>query len=145
MRHENIKLIIALPHKVMPEAIVSRVVLPAVKGNLTVLPERAPTTVLLTDGILDMWDEDDVSIGKYFIKGGMADIAADTCTVTTEKAIDVKEINTARAQVLKHEHQKELDELSALLPGCQAGKTDSDIEFYQYIFKYLEEHPDEEE
>ena len=145
MRHENIKLIIALPHKVLPEVLVSRVILPAVDGNLTVLPERAPTTLLLTDGVLDMWDEDDVSIGKYFIKGGMADIAADTCTVTTEKAIDIKDINTARAQVLKYEHQKKLDELGSLLPACESGDTDSDIDFYQYIFNYLGEHPEEED
>ena len=142
MENDSINLIITLPHKTLSPEEVNRVVVPAMEGNLTVLRDRAPTTVLLTNGILDVLDEHNDTVKKYFIKGGVANIAANTCTITTEKIIDIDEANTARIQVLKHEHQKELDVLCANLPNCQGSKTDSDIDFYQYIFKYLEANPD---
>jgi len=142
MENDSINLIITLPHKTLAPQAVDKVVLPAVEGNLTVLRDRAPTTVLLVNGILDILDEHNVSVKKYFVKGGVANIAINECVITTEKIIDLEEVNTARIQVLKHEHQKELDVLCANLPNCQGSKTDSDIDFYQYIFKYLEANPD---
>ena len=142
MENEGINLVITLPHKKLPPQAVDKVVVPAVEGNLTVLRDRAPTTVLLANGILDILDEHNASVKKYFVKGGVANIAINECVITTEKIIDLEEVNTARIQVLKHEHQKELDALCANLPNCQGSKTDSDIDFYQYIFKYLEANPD---
>jgi len=143
MENESINLTITLPHKALPTEEVVRVVIPAVEGNLTVLYNRAPTTILLTNGIIDILDEHNESVKKYFIKGGVANIAANNCVINTEKVIAFEDINTARAQVLKHEHQKELNDLCANLPNCKFDKTDSDIEFYQYIFKYLEANPED--
>lgn len=137
MEKETVNLIIALPHKVLPSEEVAKVVIPAANGDLTVLYNRAPTTVLLKYGIMDILDEHNMSVKKYFVKGGVANIAANDCVITTERIIDFDEINTARAQVLKHEHQKEIEDICANLPGSVGSKTDSDIDFYQYIFKYL--------
>lgn len=139
MTKENIRLSVVLPHKVLPETEVAKVMLPAQKGVITILPDRAPTTLLLENGVMSVLNADNTVAKQYFVKGGVANVAADKCTVTTEKMIDFADINTARVQVLKHEHQKDLDALNATLSQGEAGQSDSDIEFYQYIFKYLEQ------
>ena len=137
MTKENIRLSVILPHKVLPETEVAKVMLPAQKGVITILPDRAPTTLLLENGVMSVLNADNTVAKQYFVKGGVANVAADKCTVTTEKMIDFADINTAQVQVLKHEHQKDLDALNATLSQGEAGQSDSDIEFYQYIFKYL--------
>ena len=68
MTNQSVQLKIILPHKVLPAKTVARVVVPAVNGNLTVIPERAPTTLMLTNGILNVLSETGDSLDKYFIK-----------------------------------------------------------------------------
>ena len=87
MTNQSVQLKIVLPHKVLPVQAVARVTVPAAKGNLTVIPDRAPTTLMLTNGVLNILSETGESLSKYFIKGGVANIAADECVVMTEKAV----------------------------------------------------------
>jgi len=132
MTNQSIQLKIVLPHKVLPSKTVARVIVPASKGNLTVIPDRAPTTLMLTNGILNVLSETGESQDKYFIKGGVANIAADECIVMTEKALNLKEIDAQALTGLREEHAHELKEL-----GLSADNKDSDTIFYDFIEHYL--------
>lgn len=143
MRSENIKLKIVLPQKVLPVEEAERVIVPAVNGMLTVIPGRAPTTLLLKNGVVEVLDEDDIAVKKYFIQGGVANIAADECVVTTEKAINSVEISKEQAQERKYHRHKELKELKTAFPDMPEEETDCDSEFYEFIYQYLSEHPNE--
>lgn len=141
----DIELEIILPNKTALKEEAGRVVVPASHGNLTVLPERAPTTLLLENGVVDIWDENNVSVKKYFIQGGVANIAADKCTLITQKAINSKDINRKKAQELKYKRYKKLKQLNQAFPDKKVEDNDSDSIFYEFIYQYFLSHPDDEE
>ncbi|MBR1605984.1 MAG: F0F1 ATP synthase subunit epsilon [Alphaproteobacteria bacterium] len=134
MTNQAIQLKIILPHKVLPTQAVARVIVPATKGNLTVIPDRAPTTLMLTNGVINILSETGESLDKYFVKGGVANIAADECVVMTEKALHLKEIDAQALTALREEHIHELQDL-----GISANSKDSDILFYEAIEHYLQQ------
>ena len=67
-----------------PSVSAERVVLPAVEGDLTVLSDRAPTSLLLRDGQVKVLDKENRIEHRYFVKGGIADIAQNVCNVSSE-------------------------------------------------------------
>ena len=81
---KHVRLKIFTPDKVYKEQDVRRVVVPGADGDLTVLPERAPTAMVLTNGYVRVLDEHDGITDKYFIRGGIANIADDICAISTE-------------------------------------------------------------
>ena len=85
MEKKTILFRLSRPFKIFRTASVDRVQLPAVGGSVTILPERAPTLFLLTNGLLQILDEDSKPVERYFIKGGVADVARNRCAVSTEK------------------------------------------------------------
>lgn len=85
------------PYKVSRTTAVARVVLPAVKGDITIIPDRAPTLILLRDGLIQILDKANNPVERYFIKGGIADVARNRCAVSTEKVVAFDKINLERA------------------------------------------------
>jgi len=85
-----ITLKIYLPDKILPEEKADKVVLPAAIGKLTVINDRAPTIQLLTIGLMELLDSENKTFKRWFIDGGMADIANDVCTLTTERIVDLE-------------------------------------------------------
>jgi len=78
---KDILLKIHTPTKMILEEKISKVMLPAYQGKLTVLPDRVPSEILLNDGVLAILD-DDFSVQKEFEIGqGVADIADDICQI----------------------------------------------------------------
>lgn len=90
---EEIQLKIYNPENVVKEASVYRVVIPAFSGNLTIIKDRAPTSVLLNNGVVQILGTDNKVLEKFFIKGGVADIVSNVCTILTEKCLLYKEIS----------------------------------------------------
>ena len=84
---KHVRLKIFTPDKVYKEQDVRRVVVPGADGDLTVLPERAPTVMVLTNGYVRVLDEHDGITDKYFIRGGIANIADDICAISTEGVV----------------------------------------------------------
>ena len=76
----------------------ARVVLPAAAGDLTVLPERAPTSLLLRNGEVKLLNADNVVEARYFVKGGVADVADNVCKVSSEYIKHDKDITLAEAR-----------------------------------------------
>lgn len=140
MTNKDVQLKIILPYKVLPTLDVAQVVLPAEKGMMTIIKDRAPITVLLTNGILEVLNEHNEAVSKYFIQGGVANIAANKCEVMTERALNFEDINAEKIQTLKDEHLAELKELSRSFSELQTEKTDQETLFYDYVAKYLAVH-----
>ena len=128
----HIQLKIILPHKVLPTTEIAQVVIPAYHGMLTVIKDRAPTTVLLKNGILDILDTSNASVKKYFIQGGVANIAANECVVMTGKALEMSTISETQVQEALTLHQEELKNVDS-----SSEKEDEDTRFYQDVMKYL--------
>lgn len=85
------------PYKISATASVAKVVLPAVKGDVTILPERAPTLFLLRNGLLQVLDKNNQPQERYFIKGGVADVARNRCAISSEKVVAFDKIDINRA------------------------------------------------
>lgn len=85
----SIELQINLPDRRVPVQKADKVVLPIFNGNLTVIDGRAPTMQLLDAGVISLLDENNLSTHKWFINGGVADIAEDKCHIAAEEAIDL--------------------------------------------------------
>ena len=90
---KHVRLKIFTPDKVYKEQDVRRVVVPGADGDLTVLPERAPTAMGLTNGYVRVLDEHDGITDKYFIRGGIANIADDICAISTEGVVSEDDIS----------------------------------------------------
>lgn len=90
---KNVRLKIFLPDKIYTEQDVYRVVIPGRNGDLTVLPERAPTIITLANGYIRVLDEQDNVTDKYFIVGGFANIADDVCIISSEAVVPEEHIS----------------------------------------------------
>lgn len=85
------------PFKVSRTAAVDRVQLPAVNGDITILPNRAPILLLLRNGLLQILDKDGKPLERYFVKGGVADVARNRCAVSSEKVVSFDNIDIVKA------------------------------------------------
>lgn len=86
---------ISRPYKVYRTAMAPKIVVPGVKGDLTVLVDRAPTLVQLRNGLVQVLDKADKVTERYFIKGGIADIAA-TAAPFRPKRLLLTKIRTSK-------------------------------------------------
>ena len=120
MEKNEILFRLSRPFKISRTAAVDRVQLPVAGGSVTVLPDRAPTLFLLADGLLQVLDKEGKPPERYFIKGGVADVARNRCAVSTEKVVAFDKIDLPRAAEKRDE---------AILPD--------DKVFYQMIVDYL--------
>lgn len=94
---QNVTLKIYIPEKTALDKRVYRVVLPYGKTNLTVLEDRAPTSLVLHPGLLQILNESDQAVESYFIDGGVADIADNICTISTPHIINSSKITADEA------------------------------------------------
>ena len=51
------------------------VILPAVRADVEVLPDRAPSVFVLVDGVLQVLSARGEVLNKYFVYSGVADVA----------------------------------------------------------------------
>ena len=95
---ENVLLQIFTPEKTFLNKKVYRVVLPYGKTNLTMIEDRAPTSLVLHSGVLQILDENDQVVESYFIDGGVVDFADNVCKISTLHIIKKSHIDIAQAQ-----------------------------------------------
>lgn len=96
----NVTLRIFTPEKTAFDRKVYRAVLPYGSTNLTVIEDRAPTSLVLHAGILQILREDDSVEEVYFIDSGVADIAENICTISTAHLIPHNKISIEEAEAL---------------------------------------------
>ncbi len=115
---QNISLKIFTPDKTALNRKVYRVVLPFGKTNLTLIEGRAPTSLLLNKGVLQILDESYKVTEAYFINGGVVDAAENVCKISTLRLIKTTDITLEKAEEL-------------------ANSEPQNAEFYQMVSHYF--------
>ena len=100
---ESIRLQIFTPEKTALDKAVCRVVLPYGKINLTIIPERAPTSLVLHAGPVKILDAQNQLSDLYFIDGGVADVAQNLCKISVRHLIRRQDISAQQAAELQKE------------------------------------------
>ena len=108
---------ISLPNEIYRTDTAPKIVVPGIKGDLSVLVARAPTSVLLRNGMVRILDEADKVTGRYFVKGGIADIARNRCAVSTEEVTAFDDITAEQAAAKRDAAACERDKAS--YPACR--------------------------
>lgn len=106
---KDISLRISRPFDVYMLKDVAAVVLPATKGNITILPERAPSQFLIENGIIQILDKQNQVIERCFVSAGVADIASNVCEVAVEKIVPWADLNVEKA-MKEHENAQSLSD-----------------------------------
>ena len=112
---------ISRPYKIYRTSMAPKVVVPGVKGDLTVLIDRAPTLVQLRNGLVQILDKSDKVVERYFVKGGIADIARNRCAISTEKVVAYENTSVEKATAKR-----------------DAAIYDEDKAYYQMIIEYIQ-------
>lgn len=100
---ESIRLQIFTPEKTALDKTICRVVLPYGKINLTIIPERAPTSLVLHAGPVKILDSKNQVTDLYFIDGGVADVAQDLCKISVRHIVRRQDISAQQAAELQKE------------------------------------------
>lgn len=103
---ENITLKIFTPEKTALNKKVFRVVLPYGNVNLTVIEDRAPTSLILHQGVMKILDENNQATNYYFIDSGVVDIANNECKISTLRFIEHSKISIEQALNLAEKEPK---------------------------------------
>lgn len=118
------------PERSLASLQASAVQIPGADGDMTAMPDHAPTITTLRPGILKV--EAPEGSSEYLVTGGFAQINGDALSVLAEKAIPVDEVNRTRLDELiaearaSHEAAKEngeqtiVDEAAKLLADMEA-------------------------
>lgn len=107
--NNQITLDIYTPDKKAIHKIIYGVVLPYGKTNLTIINNRAPTSLLLHQGLLKILDENKKIIETYFIDGGVVDVANNICKISTFRIINISDINKEKALELREQEMHNKD------------------------------------
>ncbi len=87
---------------VSPEALVmaddvDMVVVPGEAGDFGVLPGHSPTVSTVRPGVVHVFKDSAVS-ARVFVAGGFAEVTTERCTVLTEEAVAVDDIDKAAVE-----------------------------------------------
>ncbi|SDC96762.1 F0F1 ATP synthase subunit epsilon [Ruegeria marina] len=86
------------PERRLASLQVTAVQIPGADGDMTAMPDHAPTITTLRPGILKV--EGPEGSSEYLVTGGFAQISADALSVLAEKAIPVTEMTRAHLDEL---------------------------------------------
>ncbi|MCE8510875.1 F0F1 ATP synthase subunit epsilon [Ruegeria pomeroyi] len=118
------------PERRLASLQVSAVQIPGADGDMTAMPDHAPTITTLRPGVLKVEGPEGTS--EYLVTGGFAQIGADTLSVLAEKAIPVTEVTRAHLDELiaearssheaakGQEHTSVVDDAAKLLADMEA-------------------------
>ncbi len=102
------------PERSLASLAVTVVQIPAAEGEMTAMPDHAPTITTLRPGILKVRSPEGDS--EYMVTGGFAQINGDAMSVLAEKAVPVTEMTRAHLDEMiaeartAHETAKEAGE-----------------------------------
>ena len=117
---KNVHLTVAVPDRVYLEENVASVILPAVRADVNILPDRAPSIFVLDFGVLQILNANGSLKQRYFIQSGVAEIADNNCKVMIQGILPFDDINPHMAK-----------------KRVEAAENEQDRLFYQMILDYL--------
>ena len=88
---------IVSPEKLLLSRDVDMVVIPASEGDIGVLPNHAPTIVLLRGGTVAIYSGAQVT-DRLFVSGGFAEITPERCTVLADEALPTSELSRGEGE-----------------------------------------------
>lgn len=86
------------PERSLASLQVSAVQIPGADGDMTAMPDHAPTITTLRPGILKIESPEGTS--EYVVTGGFAEISGTAMSVLAEKAIPVAEMTSTQHEAL---------------------------------------------
>ena len=96
------------PEKLLLSRDVEMVVIPASEGDMGVLPNHAPMSVLRRGGTIAITEGGRVT-DRLFVSGGFAEITPERCTVLADEAVPVGELSRAEGERRLSEAQADYD------------------------------------
>ena len=117
---KNVHLTVAVPDRVYLEENVASVILPAVRADVNILPDRAPSIFVLDFGVLQILNANGSLKQRYFVQSGVAEIADNNCKVMIQGILPFDDINPHMAK-----------------KRVEAAENEQDRLFYQMILDYL--------
>lgn len=115
----EINLTISLPSKVYLSKKVPGVMIPAVRSDITILPNRAPSVFMLEYGVLQLLNRAGQPEERYYVKSGAVQVADDNCEIMAQYLLPFDKISTAEAKT-----------------RLEAAVEEEDKIFYQMIYDY---------
>ncbi len=94
---EAVEFELVTPQKLLLSMSVDMVVLPGGEGDFGVLAGHAPMISTVRPGVVNIYQGDSIS-QSIFVSGGFAEVNEERCTLLAEQALDVSDIDTARAE-----------------------------------------------
>ena len=98
------------PEKLLASAETDAVVIPAAEGEMTVMPDHAPTMTTVRPGMVRFKNHDGKEF-QFLVFHGFADIQGNACTLLAETAVPIGEASDAIEHRIKA-LRKELDDAS---------------------------------
>ena len=85
---------LASPERMVISKAVVMATVPSGKGTYGVLVAHAPMITTVTPGVVEVYENDDVTItDRIFVEGGFAEVTGTRCTVLAERAVPVSQLN----------------------------------------------------
>jgi F-type H+-transporting ATPase subunit epsilon len=103
---DKLQLEVITPEKVSLRETVDEVILPAVGGELGILPEHAPLISQLSTGVMTYRQGNDKK--QLHISGGFVEVLPDRISVLADIAEKPEEIDTERARKARERAEKRL-------------------------------------
>lgn len=95
---KEVNVSIILPARTYLQEKVASVILPAIRADVDILPDRAPSIYALDFGLVKLYDQKGTMKDSYFIQPGMAEIVDNECKIMTQGVISAKEISAHDAK-----------------------------------------------
>jgi len=124
------------PHRLVKSEPVEMVVVPAVEGDIGVLPGHSRLVATVRAGLVDIHESGNVR-DQYFVGHGFVEVSPERCTVLTEEAIHLDDLHRPEVET-KLADAKERVETATELEIEEAHKHLNFIEAMMAALEYIE-------
>ena len=93
------------PLRLLKSEPVEMVIVPGTEGDIGVLPNHSPLICTVRPGVIKMYEGGKVS-EEIFVAGGFCEVSTERCTVLSEEAMMIADIDASEAQARLTEAEK---------------------------------------
>jgi F-type H+-transporting ATPase subunit epsilon len=93
------------PLRLLKSEPVEMVIVPGAEGDIGVLPNHSPLICTVRPGVIKMYEGGKVS-EEIFVAGGFCEVSTERCTVLSEEAMMIADIDASEAQARLTEAEK---------------------------------------
>jgi F-type H+-transporting ATPase subunit epsilon len=93
----TLQLELVSPERLLLSRAVEMATIPAIDGEMGVLPGHSPTIVVLRGGVIRV-REGGQETERLFVAGGFAEVSPDRCTILADEATPVGQVSRAAAE-----------------------------------------------